>query len=123
VDQRVDEMLCTVSELAEMENSTHMNVFGTTVPKAKLDMSQLVVIGHSFGGITAIIAASKLGSSCKACCVMDPWLYAYEEEFNRGEIKVDCPLQIINIESFHPLVKEFDSWKTVKSVLSNSYRT
>ncbi len=86
MDQRVDEMLCTVSELAEMENSTHMNVFGTTVPKAKLDISQLVVIGHSFGGITVIIAASKLRSSCKACCVMDPWLYAYEEEFNRGEI-------------------------------------
>ena len=39
VDQRVDEMLCIVSELTDMEEATHIKVFGTTVPNAKLDMS------------------------------------------------------------------------------------
>ena len=86
-----------------------MQIFGTDRPHAKLDMSELVLLGHSFGGMTALMTASKL-DSLKACCVMDPWLYAFEEEFNRGEIKINCPLQVINSESFHPLVKGFDSW-------------
>jgi len=51
------------------------------------------VTGHSFGGITALMTAHKLGKACKAVSVMDPWFYAYHEEFNNGEIAVtDCPV-------------------------------
>ena len=52
----------------------------------------------------------------KSVHVLDPWFYAYEEEFNSGELKVRCPLQIISSEHFHPLIGGFDSWKTTKAV-------
>jgi pimeloyl-ACP methyl ester carboxylesterase len=72
---------------------THNQLFGTETPNAKVDVSQLVLSGHSFGGITALMTASKLGSKCKAVCVMDPWFYAFWEEFKNGEVRViDCPV-------------------------------
>jgi pimeloyl-ACP methyl ester carboxylesterase len=49
-------------------------------------------MGHSFGGITALMTASKLEDKCKACIVLDPWLYAFEEEMNKNEIRIKCPI-------------------------------
>lgn len=87
-----------------MEEITHMQIFGPEAPKARIDMNELVMSGHSFGGITALMAAHKLGAKCKAVQVMDPWLFAYQEEFTSGEIAVKCPVQVINSEMFHPAV-------------------
>jgi len=49
-------------------------------------MNELVLAGHSFGGITAITSACKLGESVKAVLAMDPWLYAFCEDFQSGEL-------------------------------------
>jgi pimeloyl-ACP methyl ester carboxylesterase len=85
-------------------------------------MSELVMSGHSFGGLTALMAASKLGPRCKAVQVMDPWLFAYCEEFAKGQLTVKCPVQVINSELFHPSVqRDFDSWDTLKAFLNNSH--
>lgn len=114
-------MLSCVNDLKEMEQTTHAQVFGTA-KDAKIDLSQIVVCGHSFGGITALRTAAKLGDDCKACCVMDPWFYAYHEDFTSGAFKLtNCPVQIINSEMFHPSIREFKSWEVLKAFLNNSH--
>jgi len=121
VDQRVDELHSLVNDLAQPSPKLHQKIFGTA-SGAQMDIKELVVTGHSFGGITALITASRLGSDCRACCVMDPWLYAYAEEFNEGKITLSCPVQVINSEYFHPTIptRVFDSWETLKQILKHS---
>jgi predicted esterase len=111
VTQRVDEMVSVLQDITEMHSTTHSQIFGTTAPEAKIDIDQLVIAGHSFGGITALMTAAKLGKKCRACCVMDPWFYAYHEQFSSGEISIpDCPVQVISSERFHPTITYYDSW-------------
>ena len=123
MNQRVNELVTLLQDLKEMHPPTHHQVFGTSAPNAIIDTSELIVTGHSFGGITALMTAHKLGSACKAVCVMDPWFYAYHEEFNSGEIAVpECPVQIISSEMFHPSIREYDSWETLRTFLKNSHK-
>jgi dipeptidyl aminopeptidase/acylaminoacyl peptidase len=51
--------------------------------KVSIDMSRLIISGHSFGGITAINIA-KEDSRIKLCATLDPWLFAHHEEINEG---------------------------------------
>ena len=85
-------------------------------------MGQLILSGHSFGGITAVVAAARLPDNLaiNAVQVLDPWFYAYEQEFKSGELKVRCPLQIVNTEMFHSRIVGFDSWNTVKAVCNHA---
>lgn len=84
-------------------------MFGTNT--ATINMDELVLCGHSFGGLTALLTAAKLGPLCKAVCVMDPFLHAYEEECCSGELYIKhCPIQVINSEHFHPHLTIFESW-------------
>jgi alpha-beta hydrolase superfamily lysophospholipase len=46
--------------------------------KVKLT-SDLVILGHSFGGITAL-GAAKDCDAAKAVCVMDPWFWPKKDE-------------------------------------------
>ena len=46
--------------------------FGSGV---KLDLTKLIVSGHSFGGMTAIETAMLEPHRVKMCLTMDPWLY------------------------------------------------
>jgi pimeloyl-ACP methyl ester carboxylesterase len=56
-------------------------------------MDKLVICGHSFGGLTALLTAARLGPLCKAVCVMDPFLHAFEEECLNGELCIKhCPI-------------------------------
>lgn len=55
--------------------------------KAQLDLTKIVVGGHSFGGITA------LGTTCadrrvKACIGLDPWFFPHYKELNAGKFAV-----------------------------------
>jgi len=40
-----------------------------------LDLSSLIVAGHSFGGMTAIETAVLEPERVKTCITMDPWLF------------------------------------------------
>ena len=40
-----------------------------------LDLSKLIVCGHSFGGMTSIDVARLEPIRVKACLTFDPWLY------------------------------------------------
>lgn len=50
---------------------------------------------------------------------MDPWLYAFTEEYKSGQLKIRCPIQILNTEYFHNCIpkEDFDSWGSVKAVM------
>ena len=55
-----------------------------------LDLNKLVISGHSFGGMTAIKLASQ-DKRIRACGTLDPWLFAYHNEINKGEMILDIP--------------------------------
>ena len=59
--------------------------------RVKMDLDRLVCGGHSFGGITGI-SVTAMDSRVKACVVQDPWLYAYHNEINKGELFLKVPL-------------------------------
>lgn len=119
-DIRVSEVLELAAELTSMKPEFHDDIFGSA-KDASVDMKELVLSGHSFGGITALLSAVKLGEACKACLTMDPWLFAYWQDFKEGKLIVKCPVQIISSEHFHPHnVKFFDSWGTLKAILNHA---
>ena len=57
---RVKEILALVQELTEMPPEFHKQMFGATTPDVKVDMTELILSGHSFGGVTAVTAAAEL---------------------------------------------------------------
>ena len=60
VDIKVSEIHALINELAEMSPEFHKQLFGDDQPNVKIDMSELILSGHSFGGITAVTAAARL---------------------------------------------------------------
>jgi len=98
----------------------HCQIFGPLFPNVRIDTAQIVLAGHSFGGITAFMAASR---GCilppKSVLIIDPWFYAFHEEILANKETCPCPLQIINAEYFHATVpaNEFNSWACVQKVL------
>ena len=87
------------------------DTFGGLWEKAALDLSKLVVAGHSFGGITAV------GTTCadrrvKACIGLDPWFFPHYKELNAGKFAVksaDQHVCLIMTETFP--VYRTDSFK------------
>lgn len=47
--------------------------------KVEIDISKLILGGHSFGGLTAISVANQ-DSRVKAVFTFDPWVWAKNEE-------------------------------------------
>ena len=60
LDIRVAEVLGLVQELQEMTPDFHKQIFGDSAPDVKADMTELVLSGHSFGGITSVTAGAEL---------------------------------------------------------------
>ena len=61
----------------------------------KLDLSQLFVMGHSFGGSTALLAASN-DDRLIGCIALDPWMFPVAEE----TFELTKPVLVINTEMF-----------------------
>lgn len=113
---RIEEIQAVVQEIVQITPEMHCQIFGPLFPNVQIDNSQLILAGHSFGGITAFMAASR---GCilppKSVLLIDPWFYAFNEEILAGTEKCPSPLQIINAEYFHATIpkKVFDSWSCV----------
>ena len=67
--------------------------------KVKIDMSQLVTSGHSFGGVTAIRAAF-LDKRVKAIACLDPWLWVHSQDIDQGKMNIETPMCAVNTENF-----------------------
>lgn len=80
---------------------------------AKLDMSRLIVGGHSFGGITAITVAER-DERVKACVTLDPWFWAKNDLINSGNFHLSCDQMHIVTESFEPNIKKMFEYSTLE---------
>ena len=68
-----------------------------------LDLSSLHLMGHSFGGASVLLAATKFPTSLvkvASVLALDPWMFPVR----RMHLEVDLPLYVMNSESF--LLKE-----------------
>lgn len=66
--------------------------------KGKLDLEHLIIMGHSFGGATALNTLSKR-KEFKYCILLDPWMFPIkDEELHK---KVHQPILFINTQTFH----------------------
>jgi cephalosporin-C deacetylase-like acetyl esterase len=82
----------------------------------QLDLSQLVMSGHSFGGMTTIEVA-KSDPRVKITLTMDPWLFCRHLEITSGLYTLDKPHFAISTEDFHPACENwFDSLNTLKKL-------
>ena len=79
-----------------------------------IDLTKLVMEGHSMGGITALEACYKI-PDFKYCISLDPFFAARWQQIEKNdEYVIKQPLCIINTEKFHKfeeLVQDFDSEK------------
>lgn len=92
------------------------NKLGLDLPNG-IDLSKLIVSGHSFGGMTALAVAKTEPKRIKACLTLDPWLYAYSQDILNGTFHLQMPLQIVSTEMFHPSCdKTFESTRSVKAL-------
>ena len=53
-------MNALIGDLKELTPEFHMEIFGPFAANAVIDMSKLVLAGHSYGGITAITTAARM---------------------------------------------------------------
>ena len=72
---RVSEITALVEEFRNMTPELHLSIFGLENADVKIDMNELVLSGHSFGGITAVTTGSPLKTQPKAVVVYDPWFF------------------------------------------------
>jgi len=93
-------------------------------PLAKVDSTQLILGGHSFGGATVLYTSTRLAKEqLKAVWTFDPWMFPHLDEFASGKLQLHVPTIVISSEYFHPDVLKwgkFDSWKAVKDLLRHS---
>ena len=75
--------------------------------KLKLDMSSLIVAGHSFGGATALKAGFE-DSRIKCILTLDPYLFPIKEDCLNGTLgkNVKKPIFILNSGSFDNVADE-----------------
>lgn len=100
--QRADEVRMAVDLISALGSgdSVH-NVmpqekgFNLDIFNGKLDLSQMFVMGHSFGGSTALLAASK-DDRLLGCIALDPWMFPVAEE----KFQLTKPVLVINTEMF-----------------------
>lgn len=58
VDRRVLEVQSLIKDLRNLTPEFRERILGPVARDAEIDMDELVVMGHSFGGITAMLVAS-----------------------------------------------------------------
>lgn len=110
VHYRADEVCRTLDLLKELNEGNVPNNVLDQLPsrnnvdfkfedlKGLLDVENVTISGHSFGGATSILAMSKR-SELKQGILYDPWMYAIKDE-NLHE-KLDQPLIFVNSQTFH----------------------
>ena len=69
-----------------------------------MSIKSISIGGHSFGGITAILASAKQPESFASCVTLDPWFYPAKFEVDDGKLDVKIPTAAYTTQTFHPSV-------------------
>ena len=110
LDVRVDEVIGLIDDMHEEDFLQTRLGFSS---HARLDMSKLIVGGHSFGGITAIAVAER-DKRVRACATLDPWYWAKNELIDSGNFSLSCEQIHIVTESFEPGIKNLFHYSTLE---------
>ena len=89
----------------------------------KVDTSELILAGHSFGAATMVATANKLKEreQPRALALMDPWLFALHEDISANKVKMKCPVQAITTEGFPKEIPKgpYGYWTALCHILKN----
>ena len=90
----------------------------------KVDTSELILAGHSFGAATMVATANKIkdmNQQPKALALLDPWLFAMHEDIKAGKVKINCPIQAMTTEGFpKEIPKEpYNYWASLLHIITN----
>ncbi|KAJ3245098.1 Platelet-activating factor acetylhydrolase [Chytriomyces hyalinus] len=99
VEQRVSEVGEGFQLLRDLNDGKQVeNLLDTSLPdlKGRIDLDNSVMIGHSFGGVTAISVLQQPNNPFIAGIVLDPWMFALS---SKEPLKV--PVLSIQSETFH----------------------
>uniref|UniRef100_A0A1B6M453 1-alkyl-2-acetylglycerophosphocholine esterase n=1 Tax=Graphocephala atropunctata TaxID=36148 RepID=A0A1B6M453_9HEMI len=98
---RRDECIKALNLLEEINNgNVSNNISNTSIDlsefEGQLDLDKVTIMGHSFGGATALLS---LSSDCrfKQGVILDGWMFPLKEE----KLEVPQPLLLINTPTFH----------------------
>eukprot|EP00347_Sterkiella_histriomuscorum_P022261 403331108 len=106
---RAQEAIALIDEICDSKKI--LNKLDFVNEKIKIDTNRIGIMGHSFGGATAI-KASQLDSRIKATIAYDPWMYLLDKEVQAKQIKLNSNLISITAEGFHHFSKiNIDQWK------------
>ena len=75
------------------------DVFPLGALRGRLDFSKAVMMGHSFGGASALLTLYK-DSRFKVGVILDAWMYTLKDEPDMPD-SIKQPLIFINTETFH----------------------
>ena len=81
--------------------------------QATLDLSKIIVGGHSFGGVTAMVVAER-DSRVSACCTLDPWLWAVNDQIDANKFSLTCPQVHVVTESFEPAIASIFKYSSLE---------
>ncbi|XP_063810831.1 platelet-activating factor acetylhydrolase 2, cytoplasmic-like [Pseudophryne corroboree] len=100
VHQRASECFTAVKNLQDIDvGRTVTNMysdFNLDVLKDKIDFSSVAVMGHSFGGATALLSLAKY-DIFRCAVVLDPWMFPLEDTCYPN---IQKPILSINTENF-----------------------
>jgi cephalosporin-C deacetylase-like acetyl esterase len=82
-------------------------------------MDKLTIVGHGFGGTTAVLVACK-DDRIKNVLTFDPWLPPIKEEIENGEIRLSQPFCTINSEMFMNNVPQNESTLKILCITNKS---
>ncbi|XP_066993943.2 platelet-activating factor acetylhydrolase isoform X2 [Anabrus simplex] len=74
------------------------NHYAAREQQDRLDLSNLTMMGHSFGGATALFTLAK-DSRFKVGVILDGWMFPLKEETDLPD-KVQLPLLFVNTQTF-----------------------
>ncbi|KAK9727637.1 hypothetical protein K7432_001671 [Basidiobolus ranarum] len=110
---RVLEIQQTVQMLQKLNNGEIIGTEKETQFQNRLDISNVVMAGHSFGAATVIETLIAEKTFFKCGILLDPWVLALEHESGnwRGELvpTLDRPVLTINSEGFTQWKESFDT--------------
>ncbi|PSN34783.1 hypothetical protein C0J52_06205 [Blattella germanica] len=96
--KKVIELMENLNSGSSIVNVLHTN-FNLSQFKGRLNLTNMTMMGHSFGGATALLAL-KGDRRLKFGVILDPWMFPLKEESDLSTC-IKQPLLFVNTETFH----------------------